>query len=146
MKMPGRVLIKLYPDMAKFKKSEYDIPIESGDNLSVPIHPFTVQVIGNVYGAGAITYSAGKGIDYYINIAGGLNKYADSNRIFIIRANGETISSFVKAVKVRRGDTIIVPEDFRYRTLPGLVFKDFIQILYQMTLGAGVTIAAINSM
>ncbi|MCX5715300.1 MAG: SLBB domain-containing protein [Candidatus Omnitrophica bacterium] len=143
--MPGRVLIRL-SGMNKFENSEYDITIEDGDTLSIPIYPSTVQVLWNVYGAGVVTFSEGKGIDYYIQRTGGVTKYADVNRIFIIRANGETISSFVRAVKVKRGDAIIVPEEFKYRTVPGLVFKDFVQVLYQATLGAAVTIAAINTM
>lgn len=141
---PGRILLRLTADMKKFKNSEYDIFIEEGDTLHISTQPSTVQVIGNVYGPGTAAFSEGKGIDYYINKVGGLTNHADTNRIFIIRANGETISSFVKAIKVKRGDTIIVPEEFKYRTLPGLFFKDIIQVIYQATLGAAVTIAAIN--
>lgn len=142
----GRILIQLNADLDKFTKSEYNVVVEDGDVLQIPVPPSTVQVVGNVYGQGVITFSEGKGIDYYINKVGGLTKYGDANRIFIIRANGETISSFVRAVKVKRGDTIVVPEEFKYKTLPGLVFKDLIQVLYQAALGAAVTITAINSM
>lgn len=142
----GRILIRVDEDMLKFVGSEYDIVIENGDVLHIPTRPSTVQVIGNVYGPTTVTFSKKKGVDYYINKVGGLTKYADANRIFIIRANGETISHFVRAIKVKRGDVIIVPEEFKYRTLPGLVFKDIIQVLYQATLGAAVTITAVNTL
>jgi len=145
LEMPGRILIRLNAAMHKFENSEYDIVVEDGDVLTVGTAPAVAQVIGNVYGAGAVTFSEGKGVDYYINKVGGLTKYADANGIFIIRANGETVSSFVRAVKVKRGDTIVVPEEFKYRTLPGLVIKDIMQVLYQATLGAAVTITAVNS-
>jgi hypothetical protein len=105
-----------------------------------------VQVVGNVYGAGVVTFSEGKGVDYYINRTGGLTKYADANRIFVIRSNGETVSSFVRAVKIRRGDVIVVPEEFKYRTLPGIVIKDIMQVIYQATLGAAVVITAMNTL
>lgn len=146
MDVPGRILIRLNPELNKFAGSEYDITVEDGDTFSLPANPSTVQVVGNVYGPGTVVFSDGKGMEYYINKVGGLTKYADANRIFVIRANGETISSFVRAVKIRRGDTIIVPEEFKYRTLPGIVFKDLVQVLYQITLGAVVTITAINTL
>ncbi|NQU73525.1 MAG: SLBB domain-containing protein, partial [Candidatus Omnitrophica bacterium] len=142
----GRVLIKLNSDMAKFVGSEYDMVIQDGDSLHIPSAPSTVQVVGNVYGAGTVAFSKKKGVDYYINKVGGLTRYADANRIFVIRANGETISHFVRAVKIKRGDIIIVPEEFKYRTLPGLVVKDVVQVIYQATLGAAVTITALNSL
>jgi len=142
----GRVLIKLNSDTVKFVGSEYDMVIEDGDSLHIPSAPSTVQVVGNVYGAGTVAFSEKKGVDYYINKVGGLTKYADASRIFVIRANGETISHFVRAVKIKRGDIIIVPEEFKYRTLPGLVVKDVVQVIYQATLGAAVTITAINSL
>jgi polysaccharide biosynthesis/export protein len=146
VEVPGRVLIRLNPNAAKFKNSEYDIIIEDKDTLSIPTYPSTVQIVGNVYGSGTVTFSEGKGVDYYINKVGGLTKYADANRIFIIRANGETVSSFVRTVKVKRGDVIIVPEEFKYRTLPGLLIKDMVQVIYQAALGAAVTIAAVNGL
>jgi len=144
--LPGRVLIRLNSDISKFENSEYNIVVEDRDTLYAPARPSTVQVVGNVFGAGAITFSRGKGVDYYINKVGGLTKYADARRIFVIRANGETISSFVRAVKIMPGDVIAVPEEFKYRTLPGLVLKDIVQVIYQATLGAAVTITAVNTL
>ncbi|MDD5449881.1 MAG: SLBB domain-containing protein [Candidatus Omnitrophica bacterium] len=146
LQAPGRILFRMNADMHKFKNSEYDIFIEDGDTLNIPVYPSTVEIVGNVYGPGSAAYNEGKGIDYYINKVGGLTRAADANRIFVIRANGETVSSFVRAVKIRRGDTIIIPEEFKYRTLPGLFAKDLIQVIYQATLGAAVTVAAINAL
>jgi protein involved in polysaccharide export with SLBB domain len=146
LQAPGRILIRLNTDMKKFQDSEYNITIEDGDTLNIPTVLSTVQVVGNVYGPSTVAYNEGKGIDYYINKVGGLTKAADANGIFIIKANGETVSSFVRAVKVKRGDTVIVPEEFKYRTLPGLFFKDVIQVIYQATMGAAVSIAAINAL
>jgi|GEM_PF-690144 len=146
LEMPGRILIRFNPSMHKFENSEYDIIVEDGDTLTVGTAPGIVQVVGNVYGAGVVTFSEGKGVDYYINRTGGLTKYADANRIFVIRSNGETVSSFVRAVKIRRGDVIVVPEEFKYRTLPGIVIKDIMQVIYQATLGAAVVITAMNTL
>lgn len=146
IEVTGRILIRLNKDLERFAGSEYDVIIEDGDTLHIPTFPSTVQVIGNVYGPGTVTYSENKGVDYYINKVGGLQKYADAKRIFIIRANGETVSRFVRAVRVKRGDTIVVPEEFKYRTLPGLFFRDIVQTIYQIGMGAIVTVTALNTL
>jgi len=39
-----------------------------------------------------------------------------------------------------------VPEEFKYRTLPGIFFRDIVQTIYQLGLGAIVTITALNTL
>lgn len=146
LQVPGRILIRLNADMRQFENSEYNIVIEDKDTFYIPPYPATVQVVGNVYGPGTVTYAEGKGCDYYINKVGGLTKAGDLNAMFLIRANGETVSNFARAIKIKRGDTIIIPQKIEYKTLPGLFFKDIAQTIYQLSLGAIVTIVAINSL
>ena len=119
----GRVVIKV-DTLDKFEGSANDVELEDGDSIAIPLVPSSVQVIGNVYAPNAVTFIEGKGIDYYINKAGGFTKNADKKGIFIIKPSGEAIGKFTQAMKIERGDTIIVPEIFKYKTPTGLIFKD----------------------
>ena len=138
----GRVVIKI-DSSDKFEGSPNDIELEDGDTLIVPVAPSSVQVIGNVYASNAVTYVKGKGIDYYINKAGGFTKNADKKGIFVIKPSGEAVGKFTQAMKIERGDTIIVPEVFKYKTPTGLIFKDAFSFTSQLLLTA-LTVAAIK--
>ena len=73
-----------------------------------------VSVVGNVYSPGLITYSKGKTINRYINLAGGPKPNTLSNRMYVKRANGQIKKvSMLRGlgVIVRPGDTIFVPVD-----------------------------------
>ena len=131
---PGRVIIKLYKP-EKLKNTPYDILLEDGDSLYIPQIPTTVQILGAVYSPISVLYKKGKGISYYIGKAGGFMKYADRKSIYVLRANGEVESKFVKVCEVKPGDTIVVPQELRYH-IPGIILaKDSTQIFYQLSLG-----------
>jgi len=142
IEVPGRMIIKL-DELEFFKGSEYDIFLENGDSLYIPTAPSSAQVVGNVYTPTAITFKEGAGVDYYLSKAGGVTKSADVKKIYVIRANGETVSKFARALKVGRGDTIVVPEAFKYKTPTGLIVRDTVGVLYQITLGA-IAVAALD--
>lgn len=127
----GRMVIKL-TTLNKLEGSEYDISLEDGDILDIPQAPSSVLVIGNVYNPTAITYKKGKSIGYYLRAAGGATKNADKNAIYVIGANGEAKARFVHAREVRRGDTIIVPEGFIYKTPAGVLLRDSVSTLSQI--------------
>lgn len=139
---PGRLIIRL-DQLDMFAGSEYDIEVENGDILYVSSAPSSVQVVGNVYNPSVITFIERKGIDYYLTKVGGVTKHADKKRIYVIAADGTTRSKFVKTKEIERGDTIVVPEEIKYKTQPGLLFRDTVGIVYQITLGA-IAIAALN--
>jgi len=137
---PGRLLVNLAPQ-GGFKGTKYDMLIEDGDNLYVPQYPSSVQVLGGVYKPSSITYQPGRGVEYYLDKIGGLSENADKNRIYIVKANGEARSRFTRAMIVGRGDTIVVPEAFRYVIPPGVIFKDVITTLSQ----AFTTVAVVDA-
>jgi len=141
-KLIGRIVIRL-DLLDKLANSPSDITLEDGDALLVPLVPSSVQIIGNVYAPNAVTYVDGRGLNYYINRAGGFSKNADKKGIFVIKASGEAMGKFTSVMKIERGDTIIVPELFKYKTPPGLLFKDAFSLTSQFVITA-LSIKALN--
>jgi len=136
----GRIILKL-DSLDKLEGTENDLSLEDGDTLKIPVIPSSVQVVGNVYAPNAITYIEGKGVDYYINRAGGFTKNADKRGIFIIKPSGEAIGKFSSVMKVTVGDTIVIPELFRYKTPAGLILKDAFSFTSQLV----VTVLALSA-
>jgi polysaccharide export outer membrane protein len=155
----GRIVIKLGP-LDKFKGSEYDLELEDGDKLNIPIMPSSVLVMGRVYNPNAILYTKDKSLEYYLNKVGGPAENADKKRIYLVKADGSVLSrtqsglwgfrweseshrwttgSFMSA-KIDPGDTILVPEKY-VRIYWARELRDWTQILFQMAIGAGVIAA-----
>ena len=72
-----------------------------------------------------------------------MTKHADKSGIYVVRANGEALSKFMMSKKVKQGDTIIIPQEFKYWTPPGQLLKDTVEILSRMAVGVGI-IAALD--
>jgi protein involved in polysaccharide export with SLBB domain len=96
-----------------------EISMEDGDHFSVPSVPATVNVVGAVYDQNSFLYATGRRVGEYLGLAGGPNRDADYKHSFLIRADGEVVSSDLgkglwaakfKDVRVYPGDTIVVPE------------------------------------
>jgi len=68
-----------------------DFILDNGDSLNVLRKTGTVQVIGEVHKPGFITFKKSYNVKNYINLAGGLNSYADSKDIMVIEPNGRAI-------------------------------------------------------
>jgi len=115
--------------------------LEDGDSLTIPQTPSAVLVIGSVNNSAAVPFEEGKGIDYYIQRAGGITKHADKTGIYVIRANGEAINKFMMAKYVERGDTIVVPQEFKYWIPPGQLLKDTVEMLSRIAVGVGIIAA-----
>lgn len=85
-------------------------------------------------------------LEDYLNLAGGLRKRADEERIYVIKANGSVSMPSsnnwfaVKNSQLEPGDTIIVPVDTEYKDSLSL-WTAVTQIFYQ----SAVAVAAINS-
>jgi len=141
-KFLGRMVVHLASPEA-LKGTASDIPLEDGDTLMVSRPPSSVLVVGNVYNPTALTYAKGKNATYYLRKVGGLKKNADKKHIYVIKPNGEASSQFARVKRIERGDTIVVPEEFKYKTPKGLIIKDTTAFLYQIALGA-VAVAAID--
>ncbi len=141
-KMEGRMVIRLKP-LAEFKGTKYDILLEDGDVLAISQNPSAITVMGSVNNPTSVRFESGKGLEYYIRRTGGLTKHADKAGIYVIKANGEAVSKFMMSKRVGRGDTIVVPQEFKYWTPPGQLLRDTVEMLSRIAIGVGI-IAALN--
>ncbi len=96
------------------KDASLSFELTNGSIINVLPLENVVSVEGNVYNPGLITYSKGKTVNKYINLAGGPKPNTLSTRIYVKRANGRikkvTLLQGIGTI-VRPGDTIFVPVD-----------------------------------
>jgi polysaccharide export outer membrane protein len=115
----GRIVLHTHLD----KTGQYELPdihLEDGDRLVVPFTPETIQVLGAVMNPHAFIFHSGAKAGEYLHLAGGTNREADRKRIFILRADGTTVSSDEAGssffaggfndLRLYPGDSIVVPE------------------------------------
>ena len=149
-KAEGRMVIQLDKSDA-FKGSTYDVELMGGDTLSVPPTPNSVNVMGQVYNPTAFIVVPGQDVSFYLKKAGGANRDAETDDMYIVRADGSVDSRPSHAgflffngfgsVELDAGDTLIVPPQIE-RTAWMRDIKDITSILGQIALTAGVLIAA----
>ncbi len=137
----GRVVMPIEPDARTLP----DIPLESGDSITVPARGTAVGVFGSVFNTGSFVYVPDHTAQSYLQLAGGPTRGADKGSIFMIRANGSVVSAqqgssfwhsgndLLSAI-VQPGDTLFVPEELNKSTFIQDA-KDWTQILYQFGLG-----------
>ena len=84
-----------------------------GDNIIIPKNPNAVSVLGEVLNPVAFEITKRISIKDAINRAGGYKQFADTKRIYIIKANGIVEKSkrniFLGDSNLQPGDTIVVP-------------------------------------
>ncbi len=131
----GRLVINLPEALANDSLS--DLLLEKGDKLYVPATNPTISVMGEVQYASNHTFRPTMTVEAYLEAAGGTKKQADTDRIYIVRADGSVMlpnNSFWfsrKEKPLAPGDTIIVPIDTDY--LDGLsTLTSATQVLYQI--------------
>ncbi|MBI3990039.1 MAG: SLBB domain-containing protein [candidate division NC10 bacterium] len=134
----GRVVIKLDP-LDQLEGSLHDIVLEDGDTLFVPQWPSSIAVLGSVHNPVAILYQEGAGIEYYIAQAGGLTRYADKKQVYVLKADGSAVASFLKIRALDPGDAIIVPPDTAPKVRPLPLWRDIATIIGQFA----ITVAAL---
>lgn len=111
----GRVVIEADPTVLQVRP-ELDSVLEPGDRLFVPKRPNSVLVIGDVLSPGALQFISGSKVDQYIRQAGGFQRSADEDRVFVVYPNGEAQPVSVSVwnytpVQVPPGSTIVIPKD-----------------------------------
>ncbi len=147
----GRVVFQLNPEATELP----DILLEDGDRLVLPAKPTSVGIFGSVFNSGSYLYSANRSLDEYLRLAGGPTKGADEASVFVVRANGQVVSSrqqrstwfsrgnLIGNERAEPGDTIFVPEEFDKSTLLQSA-KDWTLLLYQLGVGAAGIASAIK--
>lgn len=143
VKPTGRVVLQLEPQARDLPA----LPLEDGDRVLVPAKPNTVGVFGSVFNGGSYLHRDGSTIGDMLRLAGGPTRGADSNSVFVVRANGSVVSArqnasgwFGKSGALDEaialpGDTVFVPEEMNKTTFMQSA-KEWTQILYQFGLGA----------
>jgi protein involved in polysaccharide export with SLBB domain len=145
MTATGRIVFRFNANSSQIG----DIPeinLENGDKFVVPYAPADVNVVGAVYDQNSFLFLHGRTLGYYLRLAGGENRNADSRHAFLVRADGSVVSrmhpgesGFFKQsftdLRLNPGDTIVVPD----KTLRPTALRSFIdwsQVFSQLALGA----------
>lgn len=123
-----------------------DVVLKDGDKLIIPSYRQEVTVVGEVQVATSHLYNPNFDFEDYIDRSGGEKETANSDAIYIVKADGSVIlpnrSSWLSHSDetIEAGDTIVVPLDTtRVDNLE--LWARVSQIVYQLALGA----AAVNS-
>ena len=114
----GRLVIDLPKVMSD---KNYDVLLEGGDVLYVPTKKNSINVVGQVQVTSSHMYNVNLSADDYLAQSGGSKKRADSDRIYIISANGSiklmnSSNWFTSDAgdNLKPGDTIVVPLNAEY--------------------------------
>jgi protein involved in polysaccharide export with SLBB domain len=149
----GRMVVHLAP-LDTFPGSKDDFEVMDDDSITIPENPRSVAVIGQVYNPISLAYQPGKSVSYYISKVGGTTENANTDQIFIVRADGTVYSKQQAGTGVEwdsenhrwvfggfnvtdlfPGDTVLVPEKIKKTDLLREI-KDYTTIFYQLGLGA----------
>lgn len=125
--------------------------VKDGDELFIPEMSNVVYVYGETSAEGAVMYSPEEGVDFFIEKAGGLKKFADKDSIYILHANGEAQlytqrrnifeSSPKSATTIYPGSIIFVPRELDESTPKRLAAQAYVSILGNL----GIALASLSS-
>ena len=85
----GRVMAEFDIDMISADPT-LDTILMDQDRIMIPHLPNQVYVYGEISNQGAIRYSPGKGVNYYLKNAGNILETGDKKTIFVVHPNGNT--------------------------------------------------------
>lgn len=131
----GRMSINLPAILSGQKLS--DVMLNNGDKLYIPTFQNVVSVTGQVQMPSSHVYEPSLSVQDYLDKAGGTKKQADTDRIYVIKADGSVMlpgSGYWFSRRenaIEPGDTIIAPIDTDY--LDSLsTWSTATQIMYQL--------------
>jgi protein involved in polysaccharide export with SLBB domain len=140
----GRISLEIDP----VKPALPDLPLEDGDQITIPERSGFVSVFGAVLSESSFLQRNTSSVRDYL-LRAGLTRDADESAVMVLRADGSVesdagrwlsnLTGGVKAKPLYPGDAIFVPEKLDRRT--GYVqfmtaAKDWTQLIYQMGIGA----------
>jgi polysaccharide export outer membrane protein len=139
----GRLVLPLAYGSTKLPA---DLVLENNDRLIVPPRVNTVGVFGAVYRPASFLLEdfGNQTVRDFVDRAGGLQRAADRNSIFIVRASGEVLTRRKGAwtAKVWPGDVIFLPVKTQSSSVLARI-RDISTILFQFGLSAA-AVAAIK--
>jgi len=147
----GRVIAEFDLDVIANDPS-LDTSLEDEDKIFIPIISQQVYIHGEVSNSGAIRYTPGKDIEYYIEKSGGALDTADLKNIFVVNPNGETKTinsssplSFVildnDVQLIYPGSIIFVPRELDEATPRRIAAQAYVSILGNL----GIALASLSS-
>jgi protein involved in polysaccharide export with SLBB domain len=140
----GRVILGIKPT-AETIEDIPEIPLEDGDNFTVPANPTTIQVLGEVYNPAAFQYTPKRRLGKYLDDAGGATREADFKRAFLVHANGTVVSKQTRgqhwgrnfsSLVVLPGDALVLPPNLKVK---GRGFIDELPVIAQILSGSSMT-------
>ena len=132
--------------IVKNPKSSTNVTLFPGDEIEVVAFNEGVKVTGNVLLTSEIPYDNGKGFNYYLNAAGGVDAKGWKKKAYIIYPNGKAAvaHSFLlirSYPKVSPGSQIIIPEKSETKKMSTGEFVSIAGVLASL---AGIVIALIR--
>jgi polysaccharide biosynthesis/export protein len=112
----GRVGVELSSALRRYASAD-NLILRDGDNISIPPYNAVVTINGEVNMPSTVAYVRGKGIDYYINAAGGATAKGDDDHAFVMQPSGklESVKEHLflpdQMPKPRPGSIVTVPQD-----------------------------------
>ncbi len=89
----------------KDSKASDNVILAGGDSINIPEFNPIVMVDGAVNSPGAVVYTEGKSLDWYVNAAGGYTQLGDNRRAYVTQPDGKR-----EAVKRRVVLADVVPK------------------------------------
>jgi polysaccharide export outer membrane protein len=135
----GRIVIEANPAVL-IARPDTDILLEPGDTLVVPKRPGDVAVVGSVLNPGSLQFESGRRARDYVEAAGGLARFSDPGRAFVVLPNGMTrpagISGWnLSSEPIPPGSLIVVPQDPAPYETWGMI-RDLTGIFTQVAISA----------
>jgi len=117
-----------------------DVLVKDGDKLYVPKKTPAITILGEVQSPTSHVFEPGLNRGDYIAKSGGTTQKADKKRIYVVRANGDVVTSNrsgwfrrSQSTEMRPGDTIVVPLDTeRVNALP--LWQAVTTIMYNLAI------------
>lgn len=137
----GRMVLNM-PEIISGKKNR-DVELRDQDSIYIPAISNSVSIVGEVHMPSTYRFDPAYSVREYLDRSGGTKRRADSDRMFVVRANGEVVPysprrgwfSSNQRVALEPGDTIVVPLDSSYRETSE-VWATSTQIIYQLAVAA----------
>ncbi|MDB4916469.1 MAG: polysaccharide export protein [Gemmatimonadetes bacterium] len=111
----GRVGVDLASALRHYEGSD-NLILRDGDQITIPAYNSIVSIRGAVNQPSTVAYVAGKGIDYYINAAGGAARNGDDGHAYVTQPSGKLESVHHRFLlpasmpKPRPGSVVTVPD------------------------------------
>jgi polysaccharide export outer membrane protein len=77
------------PKVVKDSKFRDNIILAAGDSIHIPEYNPIVMVEGTVNSPGAVSYTQGKSLDWYVEAAGGYTQLSDREHAYLTQPNGK---------------------------------------------------------